>query len=84
MPVLARATTFSLIGVEALEVTVEADIHPGLPAFAIVEQGATVDPRAHVHDAVVLRGAVVEAGGVAVRSLICPGGSDAKTPQGSS
>jgi magnesium chelatase family protein len=34
--VLARAATFALIGVEALEVTVEADIHPGLPAFTIV------------------------------------------------
>jgi hypothetical protein len=45
-----------------------------LPAFAIVEQGATVDPRAHVHDSVVLRGAVVEAGAVVVRSIVCPGG----------
>jgi hypothetical protein len=45
-----------------------------MPAFAIVEQGATVDPRAHVHDSVVLRGGVVEAGAVAVRSIICPGG----------
>ncbi|MEO6435285.1 MAG: WecB/TagA/CpsF family glycosyltransferase [Tepidisphaeraceae bacterium] len=44
------------------------------PAFAIVEQGATVDTRAHVHDSIVLRGGVVEAGAVIVRSIICPGG----------
>jgi magnesium chelatase family protein len=34
--VLARAATFALMGVDALEVTIEADIQPGLPAFAIV------------------------------------------------
>jgi magnesium chelatase family protein len=34
--VLARAATFALMGVDALEVTVEADIRPGLPAFTIV------------------------------------------------
>jgi magnesium chelatase family protein len=34
--VLARATTFALLGVDAVEITVEADIHPGLPAFTIV------------------------------------------------
>jgi len=44
------------------------------PAFAIVEDGATVDPRAHVHDSVVLRGGVVEAGASAVRCVVCPGG----------
>ncbi len=44
------------------------------PAFAIIEQGATMDPRAHVHDSVVLKGGVVEAGAVAVRSIVCPGG----------
>src|SRR5439155_1548879 len=46
----------------------------GQPAFAIVEQGATVDARAHVHDSVVLKGGVVEAGAVVVRSIVCPGG----------
>jgi mannose-1-phosphate guanylyltransferase len=45
-----------------------------LPAFAIVEQGATVDPRAHVHDSVVLRGGIIEPGAVVVRSIVCPGG----------
>ena len=45
-----------------------------LPTFRIVEQGATVDPRAHVHDSVVLRGGIVEPGAVVVRSLVCPGG----------
>ncbi|MGB7157809.1 MAG: WecB/TagA/CpsF family glycosyltransferase, partial [Tepidisphaeraceae bacterium] len=45
-----------------------------LPAFALAEDGATVDPRAHVHDSVVLKGGVVESGAVVVRSIICPGG----------
>jgi hypothetical protein len=45
-----------------------------LPAFALVEEGAVVDPRAHVHDSVVLKGGVVEGGAVVVRSIICPGG----------
>ncbi|HYO11377.1 MAG TPA: WecB/TagA/CpsF family glycosyltransferase [Tepidisphaeraceae bacterium] len=44
-----------------------------MPAFGVVEQGATVDPRAHVHDSVVLKGATVEAGAVLVRSIVCPG-----------
>jgi hypothetical protein len=43
-------------------------------SFAIVEDGAIVDPRAHVHDSVVLKGGVVEAGGTLVRSIVCPGG----------
>jgi magnesium chelatase family protein len=33
---LAAVTTFALSGVDAVEVTVEVDIHPGLPAFTIV------------------------------------------------
>jgi magnesium chelatase family protein len=33
---LARVVTFALVGVDALPVTVEADIHPGLPSFTIV------------------------------------------------
>jgi N-acetylglucosaminyldiphosphoundecaprenol N-acetyl-beta-D-mannosaminyltransferase len=45
-----------------------------LPAFAIVEDASTVDPRSHVHDSVVLRGGVVEPGAIVVRSLVCPGG----------
>ncbi|HEX8524680.1 MAG TPA: WecB/TagA/CpsF family glycosyltransferase [Tepidisphaeraceae bacterium] len=45
-----------------------------LPAFSIVEQGAIVDTRAHVHDSVVLRGGIVEAGAVVVRAIVCPGG----------
>jgi magnesium chelatase family protein len=34
--VLARVSTFALFGVDALGVTVESDINPGLPAFTIV------------------------------------------------
>ena len=34
--VLARAATFALLGVDAIEIAVEADIHTGLPAFTIV------------------------------------------------
>jgi magnesium chelatase family protein len=33
---LARVLTFSLLGVDGVPVTVEADIHSGLPAFTIV------------------------------------------------
>ncbi len=43
-----------------------------MPAFAIVEAGAVVDPRAHVHDAIVLKGGMVESGAVVVRSIVCP------------
>jgi mannose-1-phosphate guanylyltransferase len=42
--------------------------------FAIVEEGASVDPSAKLHDSVVLREGKVEAGAVAVQSVICPGG----------
>jgi magnesium chelatase family protein len=34
--VLATARTFTLLGVEAHEVTVEVDVHRGLPAFSLV------------------------------------------------
>ncbi|HLL89121.1 MAG TPA: WecB/TagA/CpsF family glycosyltransferase [Tepidisphaeraceae bacterium] len=44
------------------------------PTFSIVEDGATVDPTAKVHDSVVLRGGVVEPGAVLVRTVVCPGG----------
>jgi N-acetylglucosaminyldiphosphoundecaprenol N-acetyl-beta-D-mannosaminyltransferase len=43
------------------------------PSFGIVEEGAIVDPTARVHDSIVLRGGVVEAGAVLVRSIVCPG-----------
>jgi hypothetical protein len=44
------------------------------PAFAIVEDGAIVAPRAHVHDSIVLKGGVVEAEAALVRCVVCPGG----------
>jgi hypothetical protein len=44
------------------------------PTFALIEPGAQVDPTSRVHDSVVLKGAVVEAGAVLVRSVVCPGG----------
>jgi N-acetylglucosaminyldiphosphoundecaprenol N-acetyl-beta-D-mannosaminyltransferase len=44
------------------------------PAFGVVEQGSLVDPRATVHDSIVLKGGVVEAGAVLVKSIVCPGG----------
>ncbi|MBC7782240.1 MAG: WecB/TagA/CpsF family glycosyltransferase [Burkholderiales bacterium] len=40
--------------------------------FTLVEKGATVSPEAYLHDAVVLRGATVEPGTAAIRSLIGP------------
>ena len=44
------------------------------PTFALIEPGAQVDPASRVHDSVVLKDAVVEAGAVLVRSVVCPGG----------
>lgn len=44
------------------------------PVFSIVEEGAHVDPGAHVLDSVVLAGARMERGSVAVRSVICGDG----------
>ena len=44
------------------------------PSFGIVEEGAVVDRTARVHDSVVLRGGVVEAGAVLVRTIVCPSG----------
>jgi hypothetical protein len=44
------------------------------PSFGIIEEGAVVDPTARVHDSVILRGGVVEAGSVLVRSFVCPSG----------
>ena len=44
------------------------------PSFAIVEDGAIVAPRAHVHDSVVLKGGVVESDAAVVRCIVCPGG----------
>ena len=38
---LARVTTFAIDGIEPRRVTVEVDIRPGLPAFAIVGLGDT-------------------------------------------
>jgi magnesium chelatase family protein len=56
--VLACATTFALIGVEAVEVTVEVDIHPGLPAFTIVglPDAAVQESRERVRTALVNSG----------------------------
>lgn len=45
------------------------------PSFSLVEGGAAVDPSARVHDSVVLKGGVVEAGAVVVRSIVCPSGT---------
>lgn len=42
-------------------------------AFALVEQGATVDPSARIHDSIVLAGGLVEPGAVLVRSIVCAG-----------
>src|SRR5207237_4974124 len=38
---LARVNTFSIDGLETSPVTVEVDIHPGLPAFSVVSLGDT-------------------------------------------
>jgi N-acetylglucosaminyldiphosphoundecaprenol N-acetyl-beta-D-mannosaminyltransferase len=44
------------------------------PTFALIEPGAQVDPTSRVHDSVVLKDSVVEAGAVLVRSVVCRGG----------
>jgi magnesium chelatase family protein len=56
--VLARAVTFALLGVDAIRVTVEADIHAGLPAFTIVglPDAAVQESRERVRAAVVNSG----------------------------
>ena len=56
--VLARAVTFALVGVDAMQVTVEADIHPGLPAFTIVglPDAAVQESRERVRAALVNSG----------------------------
>lgn len=43
-------------------------------SFGIIEHAADVHPSAVVHDSVVLKGGSVEAGGLLVRALVCPGG----------
>jgi magnesium chelatase family protein len=55
---LAHVTTFALIGVESRRVTVEVDVHPGLPAFAIVGLGdrAVREARERVRTAIVNSG----------------------------
>ena len=45
-----------------------------IPSFAMAEPGAQVDPKARVHDSVILDGGIVESGAVVVRSLVCAGG----------
>lgn len=40
------------------------------PTFVLVEAGASVAPTARIHDSVVLAGATLEAGAVAVRSVV--------------
>jgi magnesium chelatase family protein len=56
--VLARVVTFALVGVDALPVTVEADIHPGLPSFTIVglPDAAVQEARERVRAALVNSG----------------------------
>jgi magnesium chelatase family protein len=56
--VLARAVTFALAGVDAMQVTVEADIHAGLPTFTIVglPDAAVQESRERVRAALVNSG----------------------------
>ena len=52
---LARAATFALLGIDAVEIAVEADIHAGLPAFTIVglPDAAVQESRERVRAAIV-------------------------------
>src|SRR3954468_10331024 len=55
---LASAATYAVHGVEAVEVTVEADVRPGLPSFTIVglPDTAVREPRERVRAALVNSG----------------------------
>ena len=55
---LARVVTFALVGVDAMTVMVEADIHPGLPSFTIVglPDAAVQESRERVRAALVNSG----------------------------
>jgi magnesium chelatase family protein len=55
---LARARTFAIEGLQARAVTVEVDIRPGLPAFAVVGLGdaAVREARDRVHAAILNSG----------------------------
>ena len=55
---LARATTFTLLGIDGIRVTVEADIHTGLPSFTIVglADAAVQESRERVRAALVNSG----------------------------
>lgn len=48
------------------------------PAFTIVEEASEIDPRARVHDSVVLRGGRIAKDAVVVRSVVAPGASVAR------
>src|SRR5919198_3269082 len=55
---LASVVTFALSGVDAVEITAEIDIHPGLPAFTIVglPDAAVQESRERVRAALVNSG----------------------------
>ena len=56
--VLARVTAFAIDGLDSRPVTVEVDIRPGLPAFAVVglADKAVREARERVHSAVLNSG----------------------------
>jgi NDP-sugar pyrophosphorylase family protein len=62
------------LGLDAIH-SAEARVRESKTSFSIVESGATVDPTAHLHDCVVLRGAKVAEGAVVARSVLCAGSS---------
>lgn len=55
-------------------ITDDIDASAWRSTFAVVEAGADVDPGARLHDAIVLRGARVEADTVVARSVVAGGG----------
>ena len=56
-----------------IRVPAETKVAHHVSRFSIVEHGAIVDPTACLQDCVVLRGARIGAGAVAVRSVMCAG-----------
>jgi hypothetical protein len=70
-----RTTQAYLAGLRLLHTPSKGTDDNWRSAFTIVEDGASVDPGARLHDSVVLRGGRVDPGAVLVRSVVCPGGT---------
>jgi hypothetical protein len=55
--------------------TEDAFAEDWFPTFGVIEDSASVDPSARIHDSVVLAGGRVGRGATVVRCVVCPGGA---------